>query len=62
GSVLAEAKLFGQVKAVMERNPQTQVQLKADADLQGNQIVLLMEQLSEVGVERLYLMTLPKDS
>ncbi|MEM9741636.1 MAG: biopolymer transporter ExbD [Pseudomonadota bacterium] len=62
GSVLAEAKLLGRVKAAMEQNPNTQVQLKADADLQGNQIVLLMEQLGEVGVERVYLMTLPKGS
>ena len=58
--VLSEAELLTQVEARVKHQPQTQITLKADGQLPGNQLVRFTQELYEAGVEQLRLLTLPE--
>ena len=60
GKIMPEAELLEAVKQHIETEPGTRIQLKADAALAGNRVVLFMEKLRESGVDKLLLMTLQK--
>lgn len=60
GKIMPEAELLKAVRQRIETEPGTRIQLKADAALVGNRVVLFMEKLREAGVDRLLLMTLQK--
>ncbi|MCB1760245.1 MAG: biopolymer transporter ExbD [Gammaproteobacteria bacterium] len=57
GEVMSEAELLQQVGQRIANHPGVGVELKADAALAGNRVVLLMEKLGEAGVDRLLLLT-----
>lgn len=61
GEVMDEAQAIAKIKQQFKYNPQTQLHLKADANLAGNQIVQLLEILNQAGVQQLRLLTLPLD-
>lgn len=62
GQTMPEAQLLDRVKQHIAADPNTRVQLKADAALAGNHVVLFLEKLQEAGVEKLLLMTLEEPS
>ena len=59
GETLDRAALLGRIEVDLAADPQLRIQLKADAQIAGNRVVLLMEGLRAVGVGRLRLLTLP---
>lgn len=59
GEMLDRAAVLNRIEAGLAADPQLRIQLKADAQIAGNRVVLLMEGLRAAGVERLRLLTLP---
>jgi biopolymer transport protein ExbD len=59
GEILSEADLLDRIKTRITAQGDLRIELKADADIPGNRVVLLMEGLREAGVRRLRLLTLP---
>lgn len=55
--LMQENVLLAQVKKRVAKNKKLRIALKADASVAANRVVLLMERLREVGVERVFLMT-----
>ncbi|MEM7496320.1 MAG: biopolymer transporter ExbD, partial [Myxococcota bacterium] len=59
GEVMTESEMLAAVTFRVSAQPNLRLQLKADAGLAANRVVLLMESLREHGVEKLFLVTLP---
>jgi biopolymer transport protein ExbD len=59
GNVIDEEALLTEITERYARDASLRLQLKADAGVAGNRVVLLMERLHDAGVGRLRLMTLP---
>ncbi|MEM9623285.1 MAG: biopolymer transporter ExbD [Pseudomonadota bacterium] len=62
GIIMTEAELLQEIRARVSDNPAVRLQLKADGQIPANQIVVFMETLREVGVEKLFLVTQPVES
>ncbi len=59
GETLDREALLQQIAERLADDPALRFQLKSDARVAGNRVVVLMEGLRAAGVERLYLLTLP---
>ena len=59
GEIIAEDAFDVQLTAYLEANPSGKIWLKADANVEALEVIALMEELQEAGVERLTLLTLP---
>lgn len=57
GEEMAGSALLGAIAKAVGQDPEVRVELKADAKVPGNQVVVLLEQLRAVGLDRISLLT-----
>lgn len=59
-AVMDEAAVVAAIAAAVAADPELQVELKADASVPGNRVVVLLEALRAAGLERVSLVTLAR--
>ena len=61
GEALDETAMLAQINNHLADEPGRGVRLKADARIEGNRLVVLLEKLQQAGVSNLYLQTIEGD-
>jgi len=60
GAVMEETEILRTLESALADHPGLRLELKADAEVPGNRVVVLMEALNGTGLEKLYLLTGPR--